>query len=403
MNHETSHRHELRIDPTIDDVAVFAIWERARSEEERILAALRDAFEVLAVVEVEWDPARFSEHLTRFYGTLLPAGSNKEEHCGTGPFVVVVVRDPSPTYEVRPTSKGWKRVQKRVFDAKQEFRTWTGGGHRIHASNDPMEAMHDLHLLLGTDFDRDPIASWRSLDSGGTLRTAPPGDGGWASVDAMFRTLNHTQRYVVLRNFEGYPDSVTLDGHDDVDLLVPSFRDAVLILGARSVFEAPYRVHTAVDVGGVELRIDLRHVGDRYYDANWQGNMLQSRVRLPSGIYTPDRENHFFGLVYHALVHKQTVAPDYLERFERLERDTGLRADAASLATFMNERGYLLAPPEDRSVGFHAPQELVSSVTTPMAGRIQHGRNVAKGAVKSTLRTLGLLDTVKRWLGKGPN
>ena len=36
-----------------------------------------------------------------------------------------------------------------TFDAKQTYRTWTGGGNHIHASNTPEESEHDLVLLLG--------------------------------------------------------------------------------------------------------------------------------------------------------------------------------------------------------------------------------------------------------------
>ena len=42
-----------------------------------------------------------------------------------------------------------RRVNTRVLAAKQRYRGWTGGGHRVHASIDPAEAARDLFLLLG--------------------------------------------------------------------------------------------------------------------------------------------------------------------------------------------------------------------------------------------------------------
>ena len=46
----------------------------------------------------------------------------------------------------------WKQVRF-VFDKKQQYREWTGGGHRIHASDDEWETNKDLTLLLGQNIE----------------------------------------------------------------------------------------------------------------------------------------------------------------------------------------------------------------------------------------------------------
>ena len=72
-------------------------------------------------------------------------------HCGTGDFLLVVLEDPTPEYGMRETSSGPRRVNVRLFDKKQEYRRWTGGGHRIHTSDTSYETDKDLTLLLGVD------------------------------------------------------------------------------------------------------------------------------------------------------------------------------------------------------------------------------------------------------------
>jgi len=405
MNHPPLEPDHASRRPPATELALVVLWEHARHAEDRILADLTERFDVLATTEVAWSPDRFGENLTRFYGTLLPPGSDKETHCGSGPFLAIILRDPTPTYEVRPTSKGPRRVAKRVFDSKARYREWTGGGHRIHASNDPFEVVHDLHLLLGIDFDGDPLTQIRGLPASLTLSRDLPGTNGWSSAAELFRVLNHTIQYVVLRNFEGLPEQATLPGHDDVDLLVASFGDALHLLDARRVYPDRRRVHVAVDVGDREVRFDLRHPGDRYLPRPWADNVLASRIRHPKGFYVPDDENHFYALLYHALVHKERVAPDYLARFAHLAPALGTAPTVDALGRFMLERGYELAPPLDRSVGFHAPRALLETVPTAAAGRWRHTRGIAKEGVKRGLATIGLLDAARaakrRLMGNG--
>lgn len=133
----------------MSEVHLFVVWSEARHVEGRILDDLARRFRVLDVIEVTWTAEQFASNLTRFYGSALPAGSDKERHCGTGPFLVVVVEDAEPRYRMRRLSRGWGRVNAGVIDTRTEHRSWTGGGYRVHASETPAEADRDLVLLFG--------------------------------------------------------------------------------------------------------------------------------------------------------------------------------------------------------------------------------------------------------------
>ena len=157
---------------------LFIVWSLGRDRERQILVDLAARFELLDVVEVTWSVDRFSDNLTRFYGQALPPGSDKEHHCGNGPFLVVVVRDPRPLYGLQRHRGRLRVVNTNAFTAKECYRDWTGGGHRVHASVQRCELEHDLFLLLG----RKPETYASAEEWNGAKESAPidlQGAAGW--------------------------------------------------------------------------------------------------------------------------------------------------------------------------------------------------------------------------------
>ena len=171
------------------EVHVFLLWSKARVQEDRILTDLAERFRILDVVDVVWTEGRlFAESLSRMYGEALPPGSDKELHCGSGPFLVVVVEDPTPRYGVRRTSRGRAVVNTAVFDARQRYRTWTGGGFRVHASDSVLEAERNLLLLFGEGADH--VGSGPSPSPSPRHHSADPvGAHGWASLEELERVI----------------------------------------------------------------------------------------------------------------------------------------------------------------------------------------------------------------------
>jgi hypothetical protein len=136
-----------------EELHLLIIWEHARTEETKIIGDLGVFHTVVGVYDVSWSERFFDSNLSRFYGENLPKNSTKAKHCGIGPFVLVVFIDKNPEYKLADSSRGSEYVNNNVFSLKQKYRKWTGGGHKVHATNSPKETRHDLKLLLGIDYD----------------------------------------------------------------------------------------------------------------------------------------------------------------------------------------------------------------------------------------------------------
>ena len=177
---------------------LFLIWSFGRVREREILDDLASRFELLDLVEVEWPPERFSLNLTRFYGQALPPGSGKERHCGTGPFLVAVVRDPAPAYAVERHRGRMRVVNANAIEAKERYRGSVGGGHRVHASVQRSEFEHDLFLLLGRTPEHYAEVRERS-GAMSELRGELRGGDGWAGLEELVTALRVTVRHVRIR------------------------------------------------------------------------------------------------------------------------------------------------------------------------------------------------------------
>ena len=356
-----------------EGVYIFILWENARFEQDKILSDIDDNFTILETVDIEWSQDKFSNNISRFYGEKLPDRSHKERHCGRGGFLLVVVYDRLPVMTERETSKGNFIVNGKMFDLKDKFRKWTGGGHKIHCSNNIHETRHDLSLLFGVGAEKyykfpQPTKNIYSLSQDLV------GADGWESFEQLFYVINNTCNYVVLRNFEDFPVSYTLDSHNDIDFMTDSDIDLRSIVNGREVFNKRYRVHDKFNVGTDEVLADFRFVGDGYYDQKWQVDILKNKTLDARGFYKPDAQNYFFSLGYHALIHKRKFGKDYAIRlktlFDKLSLDSienkfNLEEEFVFLALkdFMKENSYSFTEPKDKSVYFNKKFVGVNNIT----------------------------------------
>lgn len=314
------------------ELHLIVLWEKARAAEEKILADLKTKLEIVDTGVLSW-PGDAEECFGEFYGANLPEAKGKVVECGAGAFRYIVVRDNNPTYAYEDTSRGLERVNLNLFALKNLYRSWTGGGHKVHTTNSPEEFHRDIKMLK------------------------LPGHGGWSSLRELFAFLDSMMPYVVLRNAESLPDDFDPALHGDIDLLVPDAVQCAAILGAKKVFPEPYRVHYEVMVAGAPVRFDFRYVGDDYYCRAWEDHMLDNR-RMVNGVNLLSPEDAFYALVYHALYQKKEIAADYPSKAAKLAKEAGVEGASfddwlIKLEEFLKKHDYEIAPCDDTSVMFN--------------------------------------------------
>lgn len=339
------------------ELHLFIIWENASYKKDEILEDIKKSFEIIKIYKMIWDKDKFSENLSRFYGTNLPAGSGKEQHCGTGPFILIIVKDKNPRYEIRNTSKGDKLVNVNMFDKKTYYRELTGGGHKIHATNDIIETEHDLTLLLHQSIE-DFLKNVEKSDKEEEKNINLIGTDGWKDATEMFYALNHCTNYAILRNYENLPDEIYVNDHNDIDLMCQSKEDCAYVLNAKKVFPEEYRVHYITKVQGKNAYFDLRYIGDNYYDEVLEEDILKTKEFNEKGFYTIEKNLYFYTLLYHAFLHKKQFAKDYKERLvemkiENIKIDSDEQQFVERLNQWLLKNQYIVKIPNDVSVQFN--------------------------------------------------
>ena len=114
------------------DLQLFILWNNGRKLEEKILSDLSKHYEIIGKCEVFWPQKHFARNLARFYGKNLRKGAKKIRECGTGPFLLIVIRDPAPKY--------FEEKNVNMSTSKHQYRGLFGGGYMVHASDSQAEA-----------------------------------------------------------------------------------------------------------------------------------------------------------------------------------------------------------------------------------------------------------------------
>ncbi len=328
------------------ELHLLIIWENSRHKSEWILEELKEKFTIREIFEVKWHDKDFTKNLKRFYGVTLPNPGKKMIQCGKGPFLVILITDQHPKYEKRNTSLGKQNVNVNVYDIKRKFRTMIDGEYPIHGSIHEKEANHDLILLFGKnihDLEKTISKEWDGEIKKNTGDFF--GSKKWNCLEDIFYILNSTTNYVVLRNFEELPTKKPQGDHKDIDILTDEQWHIPFLLNTTRSEKggSPY-----VKIDGEKIFLDIRYVGDIYYDENWSNSILKNRIRTNKGIYIPNEKDQFYSLLYHCLIHGAGLSNDYLQKIQTLSKKLEIEIDDFSnlsklekiLEEFMNKSGY---------------------------------------------------------------
>jgi len=113
-------------------------------------------------------------------------------------------------------------------------------------------------------------------------------------------------------------------------------------------------------INGEEISLDLRFVGDKYYDTSWQKDMLDRKV-LKKGLFIPGEDDYFFSLLFHCKVQKSSVKEKYYGTLADLAKrlhfswyQSDLLSDDKAIGEilngYFNSQGYYYENPLDAGV-----------------------------------------------------
>lgn len=268
--------------------------------------------------------------LSAFYNTIV------DDYRGGVPFRIYIINDSNPVYDYRHTSKGKRLVNTKLFDLKFHLRKLAGG--QIHGTDNIQETKHNLRCLgLFQQYYNQKEFS---------------------DLNDVFSELNKHPRleWLITHNFNEFVEE------DDIDFLTNDYYYFMRIL---DTIERPkLNVLNGVSNGGSSVRnyiklnnkfkpIDIRYIGDNFYDIQFQKDMMASRI-LFHNFYIPDKTYHIFSLIYHAIVHKPAISNTYTSIFISYgiePQDINKPFLKAVLDPFMKRHNYRYVKPEP-SVGF---------------------------------------------------
>ena len=134
------------------ELHVIILWQNSRYMEEKILVDIEQSFAIRSKYFIQWAAEKAYENFSRFYAIKSRYAKGKMKHCGIGEFVLLVVEDSDPIYDVRETTAGAAKVNINLFDKKKLYRKWTNDGHKIHATDTIAETKHNLALFFGMNY-----------------------------------------------------------------------------------------------------------------------------------------------------------------------------------------------------------------------------------------------------------
>lgn len=277
---------------------LFIIWEKGRFVEADIIKDLDSHFSIIHSFVMCWSPQMVHDNFSRFYGQNLPSNSFKEVECGRGAFRIVIVEDQNPIYAERLTSGGTRLVNINIFDAKQKYRKWTGGGHKIHGTDNPKEAAEQILMIAGSDDVSEILVDDHPVKSPVIYRDLV-GSCGWRSANEFFNFMNRSVEYCVLRSNLEEVYEVLDTGIGDIDFLTPCRRTFWYRAGVPSA-----AIHNdcscRVMIGGTSIIIDVSEVGDGELNERLQKSILENKMQSQN-IYFADPLSDLRGVLFRGI------------------------------------------------------------------------------------------------------
>jgi hypothetical protein len=340
------------------DLHIFCVWEKARHMQAAITDLLKNNFRLLRSYEMVWPENKVATNFGRLYKTLGYDINRKHETAGSGPFFCIVVEDPCPKYHYYQSVSGnLELCNTNIVEAKKTVRSWVGG-FLVHSTSTPVEFIEQANLLFSTEEVSSLLCSTGYIHQDPMRESDLIGSNGWDDFESLFRHLNRTTDYVVLRNFESIAGQFS---EDDLDVLCANPESFLAAANGMEAKQTRSAAQCTILVRGQKIPVDIRFVGDGYYDSVWQKEILRESQMFEGYVRVPRVDHHFFSLLYHGVFQKPKINDKYISRLQGLGSQIGMPThllekvasrDSASdiMRGYLKANNYSYYTPLDRGV-----------------------------------------------------
>lgn len=374
---------------------VILLWCNNIFIKEEVTHILQDTFSIRRVFNIQWDKNLYDKNLKILYAPFYKHLSKEEfseniigkkKLNANDLFYVIVfdhVQSLNKKYLLTEKIEAIKSCPATITDLaelEQKVNSVIKEEHSTYITQNSTDSNKILTLLFGKNLN-DFISNFPGKDTNEIIWSKNClGVGGYTHITELFYVLNNTISYVVMRNFEPLPNSYTLEGHGDIDLLVEDLDYMVYLTDAQSIFpDFDYRVHYQISIDGEMIPFDFRFLGDDYYDLKWQKHMLETKTIYKEMIHVPNAQNYFYSLMYHAYIHKNSIREDYQLRLQIMGKNLGVKFNENTspisaikvLDEFMRLNNYEYTIPLDESVFYN--KLLLQETHNPI---IEYGKRI---------------------------
>lgn len=390
---EHGYSHNLK-----SDFACFAIWKSGIPFINKITDILNEDFEILLKTEIEWSKEHFDDNASRLYENLINKNVLKKDRksrhrnkIADHKFILFIIKDQKPNYTFAQSVSGKielsnLNVVKVKYKMRDHILEKTGIKYGVHSTNSIYEFFFQVPLLLGVERFEKLIKGEKINEP--IIKKDLEGANGWKNYKDVFDILNLTTNYMVQRSFETLPFE---NKELDIDIVTQHCQRFASAIGAEQHPKKPYKAH--VQIGGEKISLDIRYIGDKYYDSVWEHNMLRRKV-FKNGVYIPRADDYFFSLLYHCKVQKPQVKEKYYEILETLANELNFNWYSTEvlldnyktgkiLNGYLNSEGYYYEDPVDPKV--YKNQEVIDYLPVPIKKNVVSKPKTAKQKLKAKI------------------
>ncbi|MFT4305082.1 MAG: hypothetical protein ACMXX8_03235 [Candidatus Woesearchaeota archaeon] len=323
------------------DLQLVIIWENGRRKEKVILDIISENFKVLYCAEINWSDKLKESNFNRIYleSSLSKSTVKKHDYVGKGKFLCIIFEDTTPNYGYFQSLDGTISIGNiNVVKTKSYLRNLLNG-NLIHSSANLCEFFQQA-ILIFHEKKLKKIINIKKWDKRiHKLNQDLAGANGWSNFSEMFSIANFCSDWVILRNFEFFPDDF-FGNDEDIDILCDNLNIFYSSINAIRRDGGINSFQTFIDKKKVLL--DIRFVGDNYFDPLWEQKMLSRKKYVKNNIPVLRDDDYFFSLFYHTKIQKKVVKKSYLSKLVKLSKKINFFDFKKSVIEDDQKAGYLI-------------------------------------------------------------